>query len=192
MLLLAGCGSAPLIPDSTLRLTAATTVSSVQIVNTLFLIGAVYVIYDPLAPNWAIEQTRQSEDTFILSLRMKRFHTGGAGEAGMVIRRQAAELQKVFGYRTCQISDWSEGIESHTLAAQRYAVATIRLHDKLPAPVAPSPAPVPPVTGPLPVVAPVPAASSPAAGDPVVRTVVPVPVTTKPLPAPAPKSMPKL
>ena len=39
-----------------------------------------YIIYDPLAPNWSIEERPLTEDTYVLSLRAKSFRVGGDGE----------------------------------------------------------------------------------------------------------------
>ena len=89
--------------------------------------GAIYFIYDPLAPNWEIEETRVDEDTFRLALRMKRYHTGGAGESIQALRRRAAQLQGDLGYGGYQIVEYTEGIDSQTLGARRVADGVIRL-----------------------------------------------------------------
>lgn len=146
---LAGCGgSTPLVPADTIQLTSATSFTTAQLASTLFIAGAIYVIYDPLAPNWQVEQSRDpapgnaSSETFRFMMKMKRYHTGGAGEAMMILRRQAAQLQQKLGYGAYQITAYEEGIESHTLGAQRYVQAAVQLTDKLaplPVPVAATP-----------------------------------------------------
>lgn len=89
--------------------------------------AAVYLIYDPLAPNWEIEESRLAEDSYRLSMKMKRFHTGGSGEAMQVLRRRAEQLQREHGFAAYQIATYSEGIDSQTLGARRVAEGTIRM-----------------------------------------------------------------
>jgi hypothetical protein len=91
------------------------------------LFGLAYLIYDPLAPNWEIEETRLSEDRFYLQLRMKRYFTGGEGEAKRIFQRRAAQLQRELGYFAFRILDYSEGIDSQTLAARRFGEGSIQL-----------------------------------------------------------------
>ncbi len=88
---------------------------------------AIYLIYDPLAPNWEIEEARLADDSYRLSMKMKRFHTGGSGEALQLLKRRASQLQQENGFASYQIATYSEGIDSHTLGAQRVAEGTIRL-----------------------------------------------------------------
>ncbi|MBL8449095.1 MAG: hypothetical protein JNM32_04120 [Dechloromonas sp.] len=131
-LILAGCSSAgsnssPLIPDKKLLLTAKTSLSLSRLATGALIVGAIYFIYDPLAPNWEIEETRVDEDTFRLALRMKRYHTGGAGESIQALRRRAAQLQGDLGYGGYQIVEYTEGIDSQTLGARRVADGVIRL-----------------------------------------------------------------
>ncbi len=128
----AGCSSvgsnpSPLLPDKKLQLTAKTAVSFTRLATGALVLGAIYFIYDPLAPNWEIEETRIDEERFRLSLRMKRYHTGGAGESIQVLRRRADQLQGDLGYGGYQIVQYSEGIDSKTLGAQRVAEGVIRL-----------------------------------------------------------------
>ena len=86
----------------------------------------VYLDYDPLAPNWEIEEAKLAADHFHLSMKMKRFHTGGSGEALQVLKRRANQLQHELGYAGYEIVSYTEGIESKTLAAQRVAEGTLR------------------------------------------------------------------
>ncbi|MCK6411302.1 MAG: hypothetical protein L6Q55_02625 [Azonexus sp.] len=131
LVLLGGCssvgGGTPLVPNKALQLTAQTSIPLASIAATAVVIGAVYLVYDPLAPNWEIEEQRLSEDTYRMSLKMKRFHTGGSGESMQVFRRRASQLQYEQGFAAYQILDYSEGIDSQTLGARRYAEGTIRL-----------------------------------------------------------------
>src|SRR5574343_850148 len=85
----AGGGGAPLIPNKAIQLTATTSVSLGSLVAAAAIGTAAYMVYDPLAPNWEIEESRLNEETYRLSLKMKRFHTGGAGESLQVFKRRA-------------------------------------------------------------------------------------------------------
>lgn len=132
VVILAGCSTpggpgAPLIPNKTIELTPALKLSLAGVVSGALALGAIHYIYDPLAPNWEIEETRISEDTFRLSLKMKRYHTGGAGESMRAVRRRAEQLQGAFGFGGYQLTEFNEGIESQTLGARRVAEGTIRL-----------------------------------------------------------------
>lgn len=86
-----------------------------------------YFIYQPFAPNWTVEEAKLNEDTYYVRLQAKRFRTGGDGEAVMVMKRRAAQLQHERGYAGYRIIDFSEGIESSTPIAQRYSEGIFRL-----------------------------------------------------------------
>lgn len=93
----------------------------------LALGGVVFIVYDPLAPNWEIEESKLGEDTYRFSLKMKRYHTGGAGESIQILKRRASLLQDQQGFDSYQILEYTEGIESETLGARRVAQGKIRL-----------------------------------------------------------------
>lgn len=86
-----------------------------------------YIIYDPFAPNWSIEEQRLNADTYYLSLRAKSFRTGGDGEAIQILKRRALQLQRVNGFTGYRILDYSEGIESSTPFSHRVSEGTIQL-----------------------------------------------------------------
>lgn len=86
-----------------------------------------YIIYDPFAPNWSIEEQRLTTDTYYLSLRAKSFRTGGDGEAMQILKRRARQLQRVNGFTSYRILDYSEGIESSTPFSHRVSEGTIQL-----------------------------------------------------------------
>ena len=86
-----------------------------------------YVIYDPLAPNWRIEERRLDATTFQFALRAKNFRTGGDGEAIQVLKRRAMKLQREQGYAGYRILEYSEGIESATPFSYRVSAGTIEL-----------------------------------------------------------------
>ena len=93
----------------------------------LILLGLAYVIYDPLAPNWEIETMRVDENVFKMQLSMKRFHTGGEGEAQYIFRRNARRIAQAAGYDDYQVLRYEEGIESATIASRRFGEGEIRL-----------------------------------------------------------------
>lgn len=125
--LLAGCGGTPLIPNETIKLTATTSVSLATLATAAVIGAAIYVVYDPLAPNWEIEESKLSPDVYRFSMKMKRYHTGGAGESVQILKRRASQLQYENGYSSYQILEYTEGIDSQTIGARRMAEGTIRL-----------------------------------------------------------------
>ena len=126
---LSGCtntgrtGGSPLIPDQAIRLTAHTSVS----LTTLLVGAAVYAYYDPLAPNWEIEEARLDDETYRFSMKMKRYHTGGSGESMQILKRRANQIQRDQGFGGYQILEYSEGFDSQTIGARRVAEGTIKL-----------------------------------------------------------------
>ena len=89
-----------------------------------------YIIYDPLAPNWRIEEQALNEETYYLSMRAKSFRTGGDGESVQILKRRALKLQREKGYASYRILDYSEGIESSTPLTHRVSEGTIQLVKK--------------------------------------------------------------
>lgn len=129
---LSGCSSSgstgsPLIPDKVINLTADTSIKLSSLATAVVVAAAIYVVYDPLAPNWEIEEARLNDNTYRLSMKMKRFHTGGAGESIQVLKRRASKLQHEQGFSQYQILEYSEGIDSQTIGARRMAEGVIRL-----------------------------------------------------------------
>lgn len=129
---LAGCsstgsGSSPLIPNKAIQLTANTSVSLATLATAAAVGAAIYYVYDPLAPNWEIEESQLNEDTYRLSLKMKRFHTGGAGESIQILKRRATQLQYEQGFGGYQILEYTEGIDSQTIGARRVGEGVIRM-----------------------------------------------------------------
>lgn len=93
------------------------------------LIAAAIVFWyvDPLGPNWEVEERRLSPSLIHLSLRKKRYATGGDGEAPQIIRRRATELAIKAGIGNYQVVEYAEGVESETLGARRVTTALVRL-----------------------------------------------------------------
>lgn len=123
----AGSTAAPLIPDKAIQLTAKTSVSLSSLATVAVIAAAIYIVYDPLAPNWEIEESRLNESTYRFSLKMKRYHTGGAGESIQILKRRASQLQYEQGFGSYQILEYTEGIESQTIGARRMAEGVVKL-----------------------------------------------------------------
>lgn len=127
-LLSAGCSTTgssatPLIPNKSIQLTANASVS----LTTLLVAAAIYAYYDPLAPNWEIEEAKLADDVYRFSMKMKRHHTGGSGESIQILKRRASQLQYEQGFGAYQILEYSEGIDSQTIGARRVAEGIVRL-----------------------------------------------------------------
>jgi len=116
-----------ILPNMTIQI-GPTIAYSIEQIAVAGAAGALlYVIYDPLAPNWSIEEKSLNEDTYYLSLRAKSFRTGGDGEAIQIVKRRALQLQREKGYTAYRILDYSEGIESSTPLTHRVSEGTIQL-----------------------------------------------------------------
>ena len=136
VLIVAACGSAntkmipnsgTLLPNYALKVSPGIAYTVEQIAVAGVAGGLAYLIYDPLAPNWLIEEKRLGAEVFALSLRAKSFRTGGDGEAMQVLKRRALALQQENGYAGYRIVAYSEGIESSTPLTRRVAEGSIRL-----------------------------------------------------------------
>jgi hypothetical protein len=141
--LLAGCGAmnypgptamngpipaqGPLIPDATLNISNSMQLPLEKVVTWGLYAGAAWLILDPLAPNWEIEQANFPEQQYQLSLKMKRVYAGGAGEARQVFQQRAKQLMRENGYDGFTIVEYEEGLESSVLGSQRTARGVIRL-----------------------------------------------------------------
>lgn len=111
-----------LIPNETLNISRSLSIPAESLAA-----GAVlFVVIDPLAPNWRIEQTRLDANRYLIALTKKRFTTGGDGEAGQIFNRRAAELAREQGgdYR---VVEYTEGIESAVPVAQRVARGIVEI-----------------------------------------------------------------
>lgn len=115
-----------IIPDTRLRLTPGYTTTPEKLI---YFAGAAYVAYlvlDPMAPNWEIEEAKLSEDTYFLGMKKMRTRAGGEGEARMVFRRRAEQLARAGGFAGYDILSYSEGIQSE-LIAQRVGEGVVQL-----------------------------------------------------------------
>jgi hypothetical protein len=133
---LAACGttnttmipnSGSILPNATIQLTPSVAYTTEQLALAAIAGGVLYLIYDPLAPNWAIEEKQLNENTYYLALRAKSFRTGGDGEAIQIVKRRALQLQREKGYAAYRILDYTEGVESSTPLTHRVSEGTIQL-----------------------------------------------------------------
>lgn len=119
---------APIIPDKVIVITpgAGGTITA----GAALTIGVAYLIYDPLAPNWEIQEKRLDAQRFYLSLVMKRFNTGGDGDALSIIKRRAQDLVLANGMGYYRVEALEQRIDSQTIGARRMAEAVVVLHPK--------------------------------------------------------------
>jgi hypothetical protein len=117
----------PIVPDTTLNVTKSIQIPLDKIVTWGLYAGAAWLILDPLAPNWEIEQADFPERHFHLSLKMKRVYAGGAGEARVAFHQRAKDLMRENGYEGYSIVEYNEGLESSVLGSQRVAKGVIQL-----------------------------------------------------------------
>ncbi len=118
----AGNPVSTLIPNQTLNLTRTVSLTP----ETLLLGTALFWAVDPLAPNWQLQRAPAGPDRVRISLRKKRFTSGGEGEAGQLFSRHAEQLAREGGYSGFTVMEYTEGIESTLPLAQRVAQGVIR------------------------------------------------------------------
>ena len=111
-----------LIPDKTYNITPGLALS----VENVLLGAALYWAVDPLAPNWQLEQAPLGVDRVRISLRKKRFTSGGDGEAAQVFARRAEQVARAVGYARYTVMEYSEGIDSTLPLAQRVSQGVIQ------------------------------------------------------------------
>jgi len=123
---LAGCSSAkPLIPDKKLMISPSFQPSLEAVVGFAIAGAVAYYVIDPLAPNWEVKIDQIDPIRVAISMRKKRFSTGGDGEALDLFRRKAQSIvddNKFVGYT---ILHFSEGVDSETTFARRIARGVI-------------------------------------------------------------------
>lgn len=125
-----GVDNKALIPDRTVAISPTTSISLEKLVYWGLYIGVAYLILDPLAPNWSIEEARLDPQLVHFDLKMKRYYSGGAGEARQVFTRRAKALVRAGDFATYQVLEYNESLDSSVLGAQRRAEGVIRLIPK--------------------------------------------------------------
>ncbi len=117
-----GNAMSTLIPNKTYNITPGLGLS----VENILLGAALYWAVDPLAPNWQLAQAPLGADRVRISLRKKRFTSGGDGEAAQLFARRAEQLARDGGYAGYTVMEYSEGVESTLPLAQRVSQGVIR------------------------------------------------------------------
>lgn len=120
----------PVIPAYTLQVSPSISVALEKVVYWGALAGVAYLVLDPLAPNWEIEEAPLGDRHIHFSLRMKRYYAGGAGEAQALFHRRAKELMRLNGFDTYKVVEYQEGLDSSVLGSQRTANGVIALTRK--------------------------------------------------------------
>lgn len=130
---LAGCASNgltpmdPIIPDTTVNVSPSVKIALEKIVYWGMYAAVAYLVLDPLAPNWDIEEAAFPDSHYHFSLKMKRVYAGGAGESRAVFHQRAKELMRQGGYNGYKVLEYTEGMESSVLGSQRVSHGVIRL-----------------------------------------------------------------
>ena len=112
-----------IIPNETLNISRSLALPLESIAAGAIL----FIIIDPLAPNWQIEQAQLGATRFLVSLKKKRFTTGGDGEAGQIFNRRAAQIARDNGAGDYRVVEFTEGIESAVPFAQRVAQGVVEI-----------------------------------------------------------------
>ena len=123
--LLAGCN--PIIPDETIHLTSTIAWPLADVLMTVAVIGVLYVVMDPLAPNWEIHETKLSDVRYRIEMRKKRVTTGGDGESIDLFHRQAEQIAAQLKAPGYTIVSWNEGVESEFPIARRWSRGEIEV-----------------------------------------------------------------
>jgi hypothetical protein len=116
-----------LIPNTSFQITQALAIPLEKIVFWGGYASAAYLILDPFAPNWDIEEAPLPKNQYHFALKMKRFYAGGAGEARVILHRRAKDLVQYGGFDGYELLEYSESLESSVLGSQRVAQGVIRL-----------------------------------------------------------------
>ena len=121
----AGCTT--ILPDKQVYITPTNTVTVESATYLGLALGVAYLVLDPLAPNWEIREAPLADNRMHLALKMKRYYSGGAGEARAVFQRRAKELVQYGGFDSYEILEYVEGMDSSMLGSQRTCEGIIRL-----------------------------------------------------------------
>ena len=123
----AGVSSTAVIPPTNVNVGPTATITLEKIVYWAGVGAIAYLVLDPLSPNWEIEEAQFPNNHYHLSLKMKRYYAGGAGEARVVFNRRAKELANTGGFSGYKILEYSEGMESSVIGSQRVTEGVVVL-----------------------------------------------------------------
>ena len=124
-LALGACTS--VFPDKSLYITPTRAFPVEDVGYVGLALGVAYLVTDPLAPNWEIREAPLADNQVQLSLKMKRYYAGGAGEARTVFHRRAKDLVQYGGFDNYEVVEYNESLESSLLGSQRTCEGRIRL-----------------------------------------------------------------
>ena len=116
-----------IIPATTLRISPSISVALEKVIIWGGLAGAAYLVLDPWAPNWSIEEAPIGDQYVHFSLKMKRYYAGGAGEARAVFNHRAKELQRLNEFDGYEVVEYTESLDSSVIGSRRTAEGVIRL-----------------------------------------------------------------
>ena len=122
-----GSETGSIIPDKTYNITPSIAYPLEKMVFWGVYAAAAYLILDPFAPNWSIEEARFDDNLVHFNLKMKRYYAGGAGEARVVFHRRAKELMREGKFKRYEVLEYNESLESSVLGSQRVTQGVIRL-----------------------------------------------------------------
>ena len=83
--------------------------------------------FDPFSSNWQVEETLLPGRQVRIELSMKRFYSGGAGEARAMFERRAKALMHAGGYTGYEVVEYAEALDSSVFGGKRTATGLIRL-----------------------------------------------------------------
>jgi hypothetical protein len=126
LLALGGCSSLHL-PDTPVMITSDFQPAIESLVVAAAIGAVAYYVIDPMAPNWEVRTARLDTTRIEISLRKKRFSTGGDGEAINLFKRRAGELATRSGSAGYVLISYTEGIDSETVTARRIARGVVQL-----------------------------------------------------------------
>lgn len=115
------------IPDTTFQITPSLAIPLETMVYWGAYAATAYLVLDPYAPNWEIEEAPLPKNQFHLGLKMKRYYSGGGGEARSIFHRRAKDLVQRGGYDGYEVLEYNESLESSVIGSQRVAQGVIRL-----------------------------------------------------------------
>jgi len=123
---LAGCGALHL-PDTPVKITSDYQPALESLVVAAAIGAVAYYVIDPMAPNWEVKTARLDTTRVEISLRKKRFSTGGDGEALDLVRRHAGDIAARSGAGGYVLLSYTEAIDSETVGARRVARGVVQL-----------------------------------------------------------------
>ncbi|MDP2751255.1 MAG: hypothetical protein Q8O31_01410 [Rhodocyclaceae bacterium] len=116
-----------IVPNALLKLTPSISIELDKLVVWGIYAGVAWLVLDPLAPNWEIEEAPLPEHHIHFSLKMKRYYAGGQGEARPTFHRRAKELMQYNGFDGYEVVEYSESLDSSVLGSQRTATGVVRM-----------------------------------------------------------------